>query len=254
MGRFKDYLSEGPRDYRDFVEKLSGAIHGKAELKTLGMVEGKDIYLVTINPKAKKTIFFLGGIHGNEPGGPLATLKWLEDASVPEDIRVFLIPCANPHGFERDVRTNSSREDQNRRWCDDYLRGENKLIRDGVIADNKIDFLHTLHEDPSAKEFYLYYSDEGNRPFYERIVKKASEFFPVSKSDTVRGRYAREGMIPHSKLDMASKRDRCAIETHFKENLGAEYLTTEPPGQTPLKDRVEFLAQVMKMVVRFAIR
>ena len=45
------------------------------------------------------TIYISTGIHGDEPGGPMAMLKLLEDNTWPNDVSLFACPCLNPTGF-----------------------------------------------------------------------------------------------------------------------------------------------------------
>ena len=48
---------------------------------------------------AKHAIHISAGIHGDEPAGPLAALKLIQEDRWPGNAEIFLLPCLNPLGF-----------------------------------------------------------------------------------------------------------------------------------------------------------
>lgn len=66
-------------------------------------------------------VFVIGGLHGNERSSALLAADLANHlADHPQDIpsqsRVFVIPIANPDGFQRRLRTNTRRVDLNRNF------------------------------------------------------------------------------------------------------------------------------------------
>lgn len=247
---FKYFLDKGKRDYQSFVDDLS-AICGKKNLplKTLGRVQDNDIYLVTVNPKGKPTICFIAGIHGNEEAGPLGLLNWLSQGPK-TDYRILVIPCANPHGFIRDVRRNSVRKDLNRRWCDEEPQAEAEILKK-FFDREKISFLYSVHEDPLARKFYVYYSDKEGLPYCDKIVDMAKKYFDLNKSKRIRGAAAQNSAIPHN-ASIGSEQD-CSLETYLFKKYKMPYLVNETPGTADLQTRINYITAVANYLSRSAV-
>ena len=49
--------------------------------------------------KPRLTVYISTGIHGDEPGGPLAMLELLEANAWPSDVNLFSCPCLNPVSY-----------------------------------------------------------------------------------------------------------------------------------------------------------
>ena len=59
--------------------------------------------------KPEVRIYISAGIHGDEPAGPLAALRLLQENRWPEHAEIFLLPCLNPVGFTLNQRENAER-------------------------------------------------------------------------------------------------------------------------------------------------
>jgi protein MpaA len=67
----------------------------------------------------EKTILLIGGVHGDEPEGvSLANslLSWLQKNNSEVKVNWALIPCLNPDGFAKSMRTNARGVDLNRNF------------------------------------------------------------------------------------------------------------------------------------------
>src|SRR5580704_1216969 len=62
----------------------------------------------------RKRVYISTGIHGDEPAGPLAALKLLQENHWPENMELWLCPCLNPIGFTLNTRANVNGLDLNR--------------------------------------------------------------------------------------------------------------------------------------------
>ena len=87
-------------------------------LQTIGSsIQGRPIELYTFGSGSWR-VLFIGGVHGNEYGGPVARrfLRYLLEhpEAVPADAFVQLIPSANPDGEEAGTRGNANSVDLNR--------------------------------------------------------------------------------------------------------------------------------------------
>src|SRR5690242_11677898 len=61
-----------------------------------------------------RRIYISAGIHGDEPAGPLAALKLLQENRWPDNVEIILLPCLNPIGFTLNRRENAEGIDLNR--------------------------------------------------------------------------------------------------------------------------------------------
>ncbi len=188
-----------------------------------------DVIYAEMNPKASKKVCYLGGIHGNEKGGSLAVLRFLEKSD--PKIGILLIPIWNPVGFERNKR-RSGRRDPNRQWCYNLGEAEKALVK----LVSRCNFLHTLHEDPDRKDFYLYVSSLCKTSPFKKLIQIAAEMFPITKQKTLYGDKVMDGMIIGN--DDNKTKHSCSVE-YFFEKRGIPYLTTETPGLADLEDRAE---------------
>lgn len=204
------------------------------------------IFYATLNPEAATRVCYIGGIHGDEEGGTVSTLRFLETTTT--DVGVVLLPVWNLKGFDRNKRRDGHK-DPNRQWCHDLGEAEKKLVK--LVSRCK--FLHTLHED-SREEFYLYYSQYGDRSTFMDLVKLASKVFPILDQKKVYGDKLDAGMISQS--NPRSRKHRCSVE-YFFEQRGIPYLTTETPGLADLDARaecgrlaMEWVAQNLEKILR----
>lgn len=240
----------GKKKYHEFTEKLAELTKGYADLMQVGAIDEYQIFKVVINPNAKRTIIFLAGLHGDEPAPCWGVLKFLETKfHIPSDLRIVILPLCNPVGFIKGIRQNAKGDDINRQFFNDDLSGEAKAIHDAV-EDEKAIFLCTLHEDPSLHSFYLYYTK--HKELAEDLRSLAQKYFSIygkDKRDPIDGEKQElyndkvyDGLIPlpHTR--------RGGIEDIIYEK-GVPYITTETPGKALLKDRVDFVAKAIRMVI-----
>jgi murein peptide amidase A len=69
--------------------------------------------------QGRKTVLFVGGLHGDEPAGVIAALK-LADALKRNEkkllCRAIVVPCINPDGLVAQTRVNAGKVDLNRNF------------------------------------------------------------------------------------------------------------------------------------------
>lgn len=116
-----------------------------------------------------------------------------------------------------------------------------------ALKDEGITFLHTLHEDPDLKEFYLYYTHD--KELAEDLRKLASKYFPIygkSNREPIPGELYKdkihEGLIPLPHVVRGGIEDKAL-------GLGIPYVTTESPGKANLSRRIKFNEAAMKLTI-----
>jgi protein MpaA len=146
-------------------------------------------------PNSALRIYLSTGIHGDEPAGPLAALRLLQENRWPRHAELFLLPCLNPAGLTLNRRENAQGVDLNR----DYLDPKTDEIRAHIAWLEKqppFDISLCLHEDWESAGFYVYELNPDGRPsFAKSIVKSVSEVCPIDPSSEIEGRPASGGII-----------------------------------------------------------
>ena len=146
-------------------------------------------------PKANKRAYISAGIHGDEPAGPLAILRMLQEDRWPANVDIWLCPCLNPTGFPLNSRENDGGIDLNRQ----YLQPEAEEIRAHVAWLEKqpsFDVAVCLHEDWEADGFYVYELNPDHQTSYAKaIVNNVAEVCPIDMSSMIEGRPAGNGII-----------------------------------------------------------
>ncbi len=186
-------------------------------------------------------IYISAGIHGDEPAGPLAVVRLLQDNHWPANAEIYLHPCLNPCGFSLNRRDNGKGLDLNR----DYLDLQSTEIRAHVAWLQKqpnFDLCLCLHEDWEAHGFYLYELNPDLKPsLAEAIVTAAAEVCPLDLSASIEGREARGGIIRPS-LDPRSRPQWPEAFWLLSHKTRLSY-TLEAPSDYPLNMRIDALVR-----------
>jgi hypothetical protein len=194
-----------------------------------------------------KRIYISAGIHGDEPAGPLAALKLLQENYWPEDAEIFLLPCLNPIGFTLNSRENSSGIDLNR----DYRNPKSAEVRAHIAwleRQPKFDFYFCLHEDWESHGFYLYEPNFNEKfSLAEKIIATVEKVCPIDRSEMIEGRPAKNGIIRPTVLpERLDWPEAFYLITH-KTRQG---YTLEAPSDFPLAIRVNALVAAVKAALK----
>lgn len=236
--------------YKDFVQKLKTLCTLRGfKIKKIGSV-GKckefPMFMVMVNDGApfKKTVCFSAGIHGEEPAGSYAVLRFLEtcDPHTFKNVRVILFPVANPSGFDKGIRRNFLNKDLNGHFCHKKLTNENKILYE-AIGEKPIFFFHALHEDEGLKEFYLYNFEKKEEKIYRDIIRLAGKYFPIQRKKKIYNDPAYGGLI-------TNRKDSSFEDRMFRDGVPFS-MCTETPEAQPFKKRVQLNVEIMNHVLKF---
>ncbi|NBV21053.1 MAG: DUF2817 domain-containing protein [Proteobacteria bacterium] len=157
-----------------------------------------------LQPGARRNVYLSTGIHGDEPAGPLAVQRLLEENRWPTDANIYLCPCLNPTGFPHNRRENIHGKDLNR----DYKHFETAEARAHVAWLAQLptfDIAFCLHEDWESNGFYLYeLNPDGLPSLAQRMVDAVASVCPIDLSAEIEGRPAQGGII-HPSHDPLSR-------------------------------------------------
>ena len=198
-------------------------------------------------PHSAFRIYVSAGIHGDEPAGPLAALKLLQENNWPEHLELWLCPCLNPIGFTFNSRANAKGIDLN--------RGYLNPVAEEIIAhiawlerQPKFDLYLCLHEDWESHGFYLYEQNPDNKPsLAEKIIAAVERVCPIDLSETIEGREAHGGILrpkiqPHERPDWPEA-------FYLITQKARQGYTFETPSDFPLSARVNALVTAVNAAI-----
>jgi protein MpaA len=184
-------------------------------------------------------IYLSAGIHGDEPAGPAAALRLLQENHWPANAELWFCPCLNPAGFALNRRANAGGKDLNR----DYRHLETAEVRAHIAwleRQPKFDLCLCLHEDWESHGFYVYELNPDHRSLLaETMVARIAEVCPIDPSEIIEGREASGGII-RPNLDPQT-RPQWAEAFYLIVNKTRLSCTLEAPSDFPLLTRVNAL-------------
>ena len=184
-------------------------------------------------------IYLSTGIHGDEPAGPLAALRLIEEDKWPADAEIIFCPCLNPVGFANNKRENELGIDLNR----DYLNPKSAEVTahlHWLEQQRPFNLCLCLHEDWESHGFYVYELNPEHQPsLAELMVAAVEKVCPIDRSEMIEGREANSGII-RPNLD---PRTRPLWPEAFWLIMNRTRLsyTLEAPSDFPLATRVNAL-------------
>ena len=191
-----------------------------------------------ITPHAPR-VYLSTGIHGDEPAGPLAALRLLQDNAWPPGLDLWLCPCLNPTGFPLNRRENGEGLDLNRQYRAPEA-AESLAHVAWLKRQPSFDLSLCLHEDWEAHGFYLYEQNPDARPsLAEAIIARVAEVCPIDRSDLIEGRPADNGII-RPNLDPRT-RPQWAEAFFLIMHKTRQSYTLEAPSDFPLPVRIAAL-------------
>ena len=229
--------------YEQFVQRLSAACaNHHIAIKEIASADEYKVHSLVINPEQKSTVAITAGTHGEEPGAPYGVLEWLERGVFPSSTRIVVIPLVNPYGFDHGTRRNQNNQDTNRHFIDAKATDANEAIVKNLIS-TKPSFLLDFHEDEDKKDFYLYASHKAPKSVIQSVRTIASKYFSILDQKEVYDSPLDRGVVIELPIHHSDTLDKYLLER------GTNYITTEAPGKAPMKDRVEFVVQVINTLL-----
>jgi hypothetical protein len=219
--------------------------------------ESGEVRLFALQRKAvsrgeAKRVYISAGIHGDEPAGPLAVLKLLQENRWPENLNIWLCPCLNPIGFKLNCRENAKAIDLNR----EYLKPVAEEIAAHILWLNRLpmfDVCLMLHEDWESHGFYLYEQNPENQPpLAEAMIEHVAKVCPVDRSEIIEGRPANEGIV-RPNIDPFTRTDWPEAFFLIKNKTRLAY-TLEAPSDFPMPARVDALTTAVNTALQLVAR
>jgi hypothetical protein len=224
--------------------RASAARHGWEEETFFRNPEVELIALRRTASNARRRLYVSAGIHGDEPAGPLAVRRLLEENRWPADADLWLCPCLNPAGFRRNTRENEDGLDLNRQ----YLHRESAAIAAHIQWLDRqppFDLTVCVHEDWESHGFYVYELNPGGQPSRApAIIEAVKAVCPIDLSPEIEGRAAEGGIIRPS-VDPRS-RPQWPEAFHLLTHKTRLSYTLEAPSDFPLEVRLNALVTAVR--------
>jgi protein MpaA len=233
----------------------------RAEIQELGIVQSPDtgplpLHAIRIaaEPQVLRPVRVLlsAGMHGDEPAGIFALLRFLEShAFALGRIQFLIFPCINPVGFLMARRQSSNHHDLNRVVHPRSLAPEMRMIVRTLEAEAQgFDACFDLHEDscssdcdfapqdPVPQAFYLYES-EGSATLGvgEQVVDDLrAHRFAICNWSHIYGEPAQDGRICPNPAHARSK--LLHFEKYLSQSHSPVVITSETPTVWSLTQRI----------------
>lgn len=200
LGRNHGGYRGEPLQVPEVLEQARNAAHRRGwQLASLAATPTVDLPVFTRAPRQPADwaprIYLSTGIHGDEPAGPLAITRLLEQDPFPAHAWLWCCPCLNPTGLARNTRESAEGIDLNR----DYRQPRTPEVRAHVAwlqHQPVFDLSLCLHEDWEAAGFYVYELNPDRRPsLAPAILDAVRDVCPIDLSPMIDGREARNGLI-----------------------------------------------------------
>ncbi len=196
---------------------------------------------------SRARVYISTGIHGDEPAGPMAALRLIEDDHWPEDISITICPCLNPAGFELHRRENAGGVDLNRDYRH-FHSAECRAHAEWIQLQPRFDVSLCLHEDWESSGFYLYELNPDKKPsLAEKIIDAVAKVCPVDMSPVIETWPAHGGII-RPNVDPA-ERPNWPEAMYLIAHKTRQSYTLEAPSDFSLEMRIRALQAAVDAVV-----
>ena len=198
--------------------------------------------------RANLRVYLSTGIHGDEPAGPLAARRLLQDNAWPPGLDLWLCPCLNPTGYAFNRRENREGLDLNRQYRAPEAEETVAHVK-WLRHQPGFDLCLCLHEDWEAHGFYVYELNPDKQPsLAEPMIARVGEVCPIDMSEVIEGRPAHNGIIRPS-IDPNTRPDWPEAFFLVAEKTRLSY-TLEAPSDFPLETRVAALVAGVDTALR----
>lgn len=140
--------------------------------------------ILHIHPKEPAVLLVAGGFHGDEVGGSLGILRWLQTRPEPP-VPVSFLPLANPTGAALGTRENADGQDPNR----GFVLGRESEVHtaEGVVLLNGDEYLMpqeaflTLHEARDLDGYFQAAFEDAPSRFSTALLITGVKWFGLEK-------------------------------------------------------------------------
>ena len=234
------------RRYSKIVDRLNAA--NLEFLTKIGTVHDFPLFKVLLGPETgeRKNILITGGIHGDEPAGVEATLRFLErdNAALLKRFRFWVIPCINPYGYVHDIRENGEGADINRSFETEEVLEASIVKR--AIGQTRFSFAIDFHEDCDATGFYLYEGKRDKQYIGPKIAALVKSIGSMDADDSGES----EELIGEGVYEVARQWGVQGLSPYLLRFHAEHVIISETPTMWPLEQRSALHLAVLDTVLQ----
>ncbi len=232
-------------DYLDAVRTLAAG--AGFVVRIFAEAGGFALPVLTRGGPGKDCLYVSSGVHGDEPAGPLAIRRALENDWFSPDFGWVVFPAINPTGLVRGTRETAEGIDLNR----DYrsLKAMESRVHRAFLAGSGWRFRAVLglHEDWEAGGAYLYeHNPDGAVNPCDALLAVLEENCGLEQGEVIDDwPVAREGLIhPPSVPEI---RENWPEQIYLLEAHTRMSYTVETPSECALENRVRAAAEAIRV-------
>jgi hypothetical protein len=194
----------GRRSIPRFLEPLLGLKGIRIEYLGSFEIEGKRYCIPRFNFQGPNSvdpirIGVFAGIHGDEPAGPLAASRFLQEIDLApelaESFHLEVYPICNPTGFEDNTRHSRHGNDLNREFWKSSVEAE-VLILEQELRTRHFSGIIQLHADDTSQGIYGFVRGHTlTENLLRPALREAGKILPRNINATIDGFAARDGII-----------------------------------------------------------
>lgn len=192
---------------------------------------------------ARYRILLVAGVHGNEPAGPEALMRFVEDLAKGDalypGVAFDIVPILNPWGWVHRKRRNGAQQDLNRDF-NSFKAPESQLIRDFYVR-HSYEAIIDLHEDGHTTGFYYYRLANPDFGLCRHIIDRVREAgHPIEDGRVMKIFRARDGIITSGmwSLHLARAIRQFSMTNYFRIEGSPNVFLFETPSKQPFETRV----------------
>lgn len=238
-------VSGKKRDYEVIKSQVAALPANTNTVETYATTsDGYPLYRITVGDvnNGNPNILIVGGVHGYEPSGVEASVKFLQEEApkLSQEFNFVVYPCITPWAYEFDQRWNSQAQDPNRLFArgDKFADIEECRYFMDSMELNTIPFTAAfdLHETPdSDRKLRVLRSERFGTPLAPDYLEIPQGFYMMlTKRDTA-GENAEQLLFGQAILDEVKKISPIAPEATMLEgkvNYGGVILAPASEGLT----------------------
>ena len=238
------------RDYNHFVNRVHASARSYMEIIDLESIGGYPIYSIALKgrQRACRHVLLTAGLHGDEPAGPEAILRFLErdHSSLLHTFDFFILPCINPYGFVHNTRENATGLDINRSFEEDTT--PEAILVKRTLQGRCFDTFVEFHEDWEFDGFYLFELQRSQRSIGPKIIESVKQIGPIYSSSSVDDMPVEYGVV-QTDLEMQEIGKEAMPRYVFR--FHADHcITSETPTRWDIESRISAHLTVLDIALQ----
>lgn len=171
------------RDYTEIIDRLKQL---DLSLNLIGSAHNYPIYQLHLESSANtpKNVLITGGVHGDEPAGVEAALRFLarDNSDLLQKFSFVVLPCLNPYGYVHETRENRDGVDINRSFESEEV-SEVAIVKK-ALGQTQFSLAIDFHEDYEVTGFYLYEGKRDEQHVGPEIANTVKSIGPIDTEDS----------------------------------------------------------------------